>query len=417
MTDAAMRSVTGEDRAARRAPWVTSLLCFVVILLDGYDTTVISFVAPSLAHDWALQPAAFTPTFVGTSLGAVIGYLCCGAVAARVGHRGLVIASVASFGLMSLATLLASGIVSLAVLRFVTGLGLGGAIPTAIALASAHAETRWRELTAAFVTLGIVVGGAVGGIVAVPLLRAYGWHGPFVLGAILPLVVLPALMAWLPDAPVRRTEQQGSPRALLQGGFLLPTLLLWAMALLSFMQSYSFTYWLPLLLTNFGFDRASASLGNSYLGSGAIAGVLLMMLLVRFVGSARYLCVAFAVGTGFILLIASGQLPNAALPALLFMTGATLGIGGVGQAAIGARLYPAAIRTTGVGWSSARGRVGSIFGPAITGAMLWLQWQPRDVIALAAVPAAAAAASALLIHLLTSRRAAAVDGLAEDAHA
>jgi AAHS family 4-hydroxybenzoate transporter-like MFS transporter len=115
------------------------------------------------------------------------------------------------------------------------------------------------------------------------------------------------------------------------------------------MQSYSFTYWLPLLLTSFGFDRASAALGNTYIGAGGIAGVVLMAYAVPRVGSARYLAGAFIVGAGFVLLIAFGGLPNATLPALLVLTGAGLGIGGVGQAALGAMLYSAAARTTGVG--------------------------------------------------------------------
>jgi AAHS family 4-hydroxybenzoate transporter-like MFS transporter len=382
---------------ARAAAW----LCFLTILLDGYDTAVISFAAPSLAHDWALPAAAFTPAFVATSLGAVIGYVSCGHLAARFGPRRLVIASVGFFGLMSLATVLATDITELTAYRFVTALGLGGAIPTAIALASGHADVARREVTATIVTVAIVIGGTLGGLVAVPILRRWGWQGPFVLGAVLPFVSLPALVAWLPDGASK--GGRGSPKALFAAGFALPTVLLWAMAFLSFMQSYSFTYWLPLLLTSFGFDRASAALGNTYIGAGGIAGVLLMACFVRRVGCARYLAVAFTVGAGFVLLIAFGGLPNGTVPALLVLTGAGLGIGGVGQAAIGAMLYPASVRTTGVGWSSAMGRAGSILGPGIAGAFLHLQWPARSIIALAVVPAIASAAAALAIFVLTRR--------------
>lgn len=89
------------------------------------------------------------------------------------------------------------------------------------------------------------------------------------------------------------------------------------MTFLSFIQSYSFTYWLPLLLTSFGFDRTTAALGNIYIGFGGIAGVILMLLFVQRVGSARYLAAAFTVGAGFVLLIAFGGLPNRTLPWLL----------------------------------------------------------------------------------------------------
>lgn len=384
-----------------RVGLVAGVLCFIVILLDGYDTGVISYTAPILAYNWKLTSAAFTPAFVATSLGAVIGYVSCGALAARFGHRQLVIASVAFFGFMSLATLWAADMASLTALRFVTALGLGGAIPTAIALASAHVPASRRERTATIVTLAIVVGGTIGGYISVPILRRWGWPGPYVLGGVAPLLLVPALVLWLPDAPVRGGAK--SPAALFAPGLAVSTLLLWTMSLLSFMQSYSFTYWLPLLLTSFGFDRASASIGNTYTGMGAIAGVLLMAVAVGRVGSARYLAAAFMAGAGLVLLFAWGPLPNPAVPALLVLTGAGLGIGGVGQAAIASMLYPAGLRTTGVGWSSAMGRIGSIVGPGIAGFFLHLQWPARDIIAIAAVPALGAAAAAMAIHLRTRR--------------
>jgi hypothetical protein len=193
-------------------------------------------------------------------------------------------------------------------------------------------------MTAAVVTVAIIFGGTLGGMAAVPLLHQFGRPALFVVGALLSLALAPALGTWLPDRPrppVPSGSTGGSVAALFQAGLALPTALLWAMAFLTFMPSYTFTYWLPPLLTSFGFGRPTAALGNTYIGSGAIAGVVLMVLLVRFVGSARYLAIAFAVGTCFVLLLALGGLPADWIPALLFLIGAGLGIGGVGQAAIG----------------------------------------------------------------------------------
>jgi MFS transporter, AAHS family, 4-hydroxybenzoate transporter len=379
------------------------ILCFVTILLDGYDTGTISFTAPTLAHDWALLPAAFTPAFVATSLGAVIGYIACGALSQHLGHRRVIIISTGFFGLMSLATIAATDITSLTALRFITALGLGGAIPTSIALAASFGQGRARETGATIVTLGIIFGGAFGGLVAVPLLRRWGWPAPFILGGIAPLILVAAQLRWLPDAAVRHT-QGASVAELFRGRRALPTILLWLMVFLSFMQSYSFTYWMPLLLTSFGFDKASAALGNTYTGAGAIAGVLLMLVGVPFIGSPRYLAAAFLAGALLVLVLSYGGVSNTAVPWLLFASSAGLGIGGVGQAAIGAMLYPAAMRTTGIGWSSAMGRVGSIVGPAIAGAFLHLNWDARDIIAMAAVPAFAAAVMALAISFLAEHK-------------
>ncbi len=205
--------------------------------------------------------------------------------------------------------------------------------------------------------------------------------GTLCVGGVVPLLTVPVLIAWLPDAPVRGGA--GSPSVLFSSGLAVPTQLVWAIALLSFMQSYSFIYWLPRLLTSFGFDAANASLGATYTGLGAIAGVFLMALLVPRLGSARYLAIAFAIGAVFVMLFAWGQLPNGVIPPLLVCCGAMLGIGGVGQAAIAAAIYPVRLRTSGVGWSPAMGRIGSIVGPGIAGFFLDLHWPARNIIAIA----------------------------------
>ena len=393
-----------QTSTAPRGATAAIVLCFLTILLDGYDTGVVSFTAPTLARDWGVTPAAFTPAFVATSLGAVIGYLSCGTLSERFGHRMVVTVSTGFFGIMSLVSLTATGITSLTVLRFITALGLGGAIPTAIALAASYGQGRRRELAATIVTLGIIFGSTFGGLVSVPLLRHWGWTAPYVLGGILPLLLMGAQIAWLPDASVRHA-QGAAVRELFRDGRAIPTLLLWLMTFLSFMQSYSFGYWMPLLLRSFGFDPASAALASTYTGTGAIIGVFLLMAGVPFVGSPRYLAGAFATGALLVLYLAFGGVSNATVPWLLVLLSAGLGIGGVGQAAIGAMLYPGPMRTTGIGWSSAMGRIGSIVGPSIAGGFLYLQWPPNDIIALAAVPAFGASIIAFVIYLLVERSA------------
>jgi AAHS family 4-hydroxybenzoate transporter-like MFS transporter len=305
--------------------------------------------------------------------------------------------------------------------------------PTAIALASDYAQPRRRELTAAAVTVAIIFGGTLGGVIAVPLLRTFGWQGIFVLDGVVPILFAGLMALWLPDtvryaltrrpnaASTKRLRRvlrlrddetvvgdnarppSASPLALFAAGLAVPTVLLWAMMFLSFMQSCTFTYWLPLFLTSFGFDRASAALGNTYIGTGSIAGVLLMIACVPRLGSARYLAIAFTIGAGFILLLGFRGLANGTVPYLLFLIGAGLGAGGVGQSSIGAKLYPAAARTTGIGMSSALGRIGSILGPTIAGVFLYLHWPERSIIATAAVLALAAACAAGIFVMIRHR--------------
>jgi AAHS family 4-hydroxybenzoate transporter-like MFS transporter len=116
--------------------WRVLLLCFAVVAVDGFDTACVGFIAPALSREWHLQPATLGVLFGSGLVGLMVGALLFGPLADRIGRRKILIATVAFFGIASLLSAQAPTIALLIALRFVTGIGLGGAMPNAIAMTS-----------------------------------------------------------------------------------------------------------------------------------------------------------------------------------------------------------------------------------------------------------------------------------------
>lgn len=407
--DHQVQSVTQiENPAAAKSSAWTVTVCFLVVLLDGLDTTSIAFVAPALTREWGISPAAFTPAFVATSIGAVVGYMACGPLAQRFGQRTVATASVLLFGLGTLLTVFADNITTLSILRFLTAIGLGGALPVAVATAADIMPPKYKEMAAMIVATGLSAGSVVGGVAGIPLMQNFGWKSVFILGGLLPLLLLPIFLSILPRAAAPAgavSVQPENPIAALFGeGLALRTCLLWLFAFLIFLDAYALIFWVPTLLSSFGFAPSQAPIGTAAFGMGGLVGNVVMMAIVAKIGVNRMLMLTTLIAIGGIVLISQGAIPQALVLPLIGGIGAGLITGCVGQAALAVSFYPPAIRTTGVGWSSAMGRIGSIAGPAAGGLMLSLGWAPRDIVLTAVLPAIAAIATLLALAWIDRAR-------------
>lgn len=383
----------------------TIFLCFLAVALDGFDTASIGFASPALAAQWGLAAAALTPAFVGTSLGAVAGFMAAGTLVARIGHRLLIILSIAWFAVFSLLTSFTESITTLTLLRFVTALGLGTAVPVAIALACEYSEPRRREVVATFVSMGFGVGVVIGGIVSKPLLAHYTWSSIFITGGLAPLALLPLFWFFLPDsqrAPSK--EERPAVGQLLSEKRLGPTLLLWSFAFLIFMNTYMFTFWTPLLLTSFGFSASEAAIGPTAFGGGGLIGALIAIPLIARLGVMRVLICSSLLGAVAVAVLALVDLERSGILLALVSAGAGMAFGNIGLSAAAVALYPAELRPTGIGFASAVGRVGGILGPALAGALLYMELPVRQVILTACIPSVLAALAMLLLRLATVQR-------------
>ncbi|WP_168790985.1 MFS transporter [Paraburkholderia aromaticivorans] len=397
------QAMRGDDLGQTQGSgWLWALLvCFLVIVLDGFNTTSISFVVPKLAGDWGLAPARFTPVFVATNIGAAIGFMISGPLAQRFGNRLVGLASVVLFGGGTLVTMFAADVVSLSAMRLIAAIGLGGALPIAITASASIIGTKHKVAASLLVTTGMSVGAVIGGVTGGRLMSEFGWQSIFVVGGVLPFVLVPAFFRILPAEGKAATSGEPVPTAnpfklLFKEGLGLYTGLLWAFSFLIFTDVYALLFWLPTLLPTFGFASDHASVGMAAFSVGGLAGNVLMTVAVAMMTIVGKLRLKSALALGGVLMILSigvlSQITVAPGIALLLIAviGAGLVNGIMGQTALAVSFYPTEIRATGVGWGHAVGRVGSFVGPAIGGALLSAGWPARDIVLTAMLPAAVA---------------------------
>lgn len=364
--------------------------CFLVVLVDGIDTISITFVAPTLAGIWGLPPAAMTPAFSGTSVGAVIGYMLAGPLERSFGRRSMTIASILLFSAGTLATVLATGISALAAIRLVTAVGLGMALPIAISAATDSVPTQRRGTIAILTASGLSVGGVVAGIGGAPLIRHFGWPSVFIAGGVLPLLLLPLVYLNISDRETGQNAERNPVAALFADGIAVRTLLLWLFAFLVFVDAYALIFWIPSLLSNMGLPKALAPTSAAAFSMGGMIGSLSLIFLIKHLGSARTLLIPCAIGIAAVIAFGLVDPTPGKLMTVVFAMGAGFIACCVGQSALAVALYPPNVRTTGVGWAAAAGRIGSIFGPGVGGAVVYLGWTPQQIVLTAVLPAVCA---------------------------
>jgi MFS transporter, AAHS family, 4-hydroxybenzoate transporter len=358
-------------------------LCFMVLFLEGYDITSMSYAIPSLIDAWHVRPPQFTIALTAGSFGLLFGALCAGLLGDRLGRKPVLIGCTAVFGLFSLLTSFSTGLVSLAAMRFCTGLGLGGGIPIAIALATDYAPLRSPRRLVILMSAGISVGNTMGGFIASQIVRLTGWEAIFVVGGLLPLLVIPLLILFMPESralhAVDPAARRTTPLDLFRNGLAFRTSILWMVNLFNLVGNYFILFWLP------------AILATTMYALGSIICALITAPIVDRFGVERIIAGILCMGALCVLLVGSIELPFPLL--CLVIGGAGIGIGGCqhGINSVSGALYPPAIRATGTGWALGLGRVGQIGGPLVGGTLLQLGWASRDIFLAASVPAACVA--------------------------
>jgi MFS family permease len=185
------------------------LLCALVQAFDGFDLGTIGMAAPSLSKAWGVAPPLFTTSFVMSSVGILVGALL-SPMGDRFGRKPLLIISVAFIGIFSVASAFTWSIPSITVMRFMTGLGIGVAMPVTVALTSDYSPIQRRGTLIMLMFSGNMLGGFLGGQLVARILPIFGWQSIFLAGGIPPLLLIPFLVmfllgvAALPDRPPRR---------------------------------------------------------------------------------------------------------------------------------------------------------------------------------------------------------------------
>ncbi|MEH6503254.1 MAG: MFS transporter [Cycloclasticus sp.] len=379
--------------------------CALVIVFDGFDVLAIAFAAPALSAALDIPKSELGYVFSAGLVGMMVGALVLGPVGDKYGRRYAVIASVFVFGLCTLLTGFIESYDELVLLRFLTGLGLGGAMPNATALMTEYVSNRHRNIAVAVIFLGMPIGGITGGLLASEIIPVFGWSSLFYVGGIMPLLLVPILLFWLPESPrflvehdddndevlrviarkieVKETisdsaifahhieEKKHFPvKALFMEGRAKDTALIWMVFFFNLMVVYFLYSWIPTLLVQAGYDLAEASRTVVVLNVGGALAPFLFSKLIRSFGSKIVLSSCFLLGS--ISMIAVGQLGSSLnlVMILSFFAGFFIVGGQISLNALSSYMYPTHIRSTGVGWANGIGRSGSIFGPLLAGALV-----------------------------------------------
>jgi AAHS family 3-hydroxyphenylpropionic acid transporter len=397
-----------------RVSIITVALCYLIALFEGFDLQSAGVAAPKLGPAFHLKPAELGWFFSSSTFGLMLGAAIGGRLSDRFGRKRVLIASVAVFGLMSVATGLAPNFDMLLVARFLTGLGIGGALPNLVALVSENSSPTRKNTSIGALYAGLPSGGAFVSLVAA-LGKSSDWSTIFFFGGIAPLVAIPLLLFALPEsrelhvaAGTRRADKAARsssiPFALFGGGRAALTLPLWLSFFLALLTMYLLLNWLPTLLVSRGMSKPDASLVQlSFNLLGALASVCTGLMMDRF--SLRSVIIGSFVSAALCLLMLANITPDLTTALVVGgLVGMTMSSTQALMYAIAPSVYPTEIRGTGVGSAVAVGRLGSAAGPILAAVLLTGGGTARSVLQVLVPVMLIGGASALVLVATQARR-------------
>lgn len=407
--------------------WLLLVLCFIIVATDGMDVAIMGFLAPDITREWGISKATFGIVMSAAPIGLAIGALLVGPMSDRFGRKKLLMGSIAMFGTFNLLSAFSHDVTTLSLLRFLTGLGLGAAMPSTTTLLSEYVPERSRSMLLATMFTGFNLGSALVGFAAAALLPEFGWRAVLIVGGAIPLACLPIYLLLVPesarfmvvknypseriartlrrvcggDVPATAEFTISEPAVsgkqpvltLLSTGYRGMTLALWTTYFMGLLVIYLLSGWLPTLIKDAGLPIERAANLTALFQLGGTVGALVVGYLMDRRTPHRVIALAYVCGAAWIVLLALGTVQSVMFAFYVLMAGFCMSGAQTGLNAFAPSCYPTPVRATGVSWMLGIGRFGSITGSLAGGVLLTMGWSFAAVIAVLAVPATVAALS------------------------
>lgn len=414
------------------------LLGVIISMLDGFDIQVIAYTAPAITADLGVTSEQMGLIFSAGLLGMTLGAMLLSPIADLYGRRIVVSVSLLLAGLTTAVIFFAQSVTELVIYRFLGGLVLGTLLSSVPTLVGECSPRRHRTVIIATLFSGSALGAIIGGLITAAVIADYGWQPIFLVSGILLMLcgvafhlVVPESMAFIakrkPDVALEKinrilsylgqnpieqlpaissaeSRESASVRSLLTPARRKVTFLAWTTFFLGFATVYFLYSWIPQVLANAGLPQDQAIQGSVVLSVGALFGTVLIGWMGRWWQLSAVIALTFVMGAAVMGLFSTqlGDLHNASIPwlwSLLFVLGLTASAAFSNLYTVALTVYPAQVRSTGLGWCIGLGRGGAVASPALAGVMLGLGINMPALFIYFAVPILIAAGCIRLIRM------------------
>ena len=417
-----------------RFQWLIFAFCFVIVLMAGFDTAVIGFIAPSLIREWGVMRPELGPVLSAALFGLAAGAVVSGPLADWLGRKLVLVGSVLVFALACLASSYSTSLDQLTILRFFTGVGLGAAMPNAVTLMNEFCPERQRATLTNAMFCGFPLGVALGGFLAAWMIPHLGWRSVLVLGGAAPLVLVIVIALALPESvcymvakgqPAERiratlcrissaaqtaqsfvmAEKSSGTVAsgiglVLSSPYILGSVMLWLAYFMGLVIFYALINWMPLLFKEIGLDPKSATLISALFPLGGCGAILFGWLMDRF-NANLIVAAGFALTALSIYAIGLTAGSNVSrLMLLVFVAGVLMNTAQSSMPALAAAFYPTQGRATGVAWMLGIGRFGGIAGSLLVAELSRHNLSFSQIFAVVAIPGIIAMAALVVKRLI-----------------
>lgn len=402
--------------------WLIFVFTFLIAFFDGYDTAVVGYIAPSLLGEWGIERKDLAPVLSAALFGLAIGAISFGPVADKLGRKIVLIIAVSVFALGSVASAYVTSLGGLEILRLITGIGLGAAMPNAITLLSEYCPENKRSTIVNTMFCGFPLGAAIGGFVAAWLIPHFGWRSTFLFGGIAPLVLVVLMIFFLPESvrylvskkrPVEsirkilvkihpdatkaasfvmteskaQVADKGGIGVVLSKNYVVGSVLLWISYFMGLVIFYGVINWMPVLFREINMTQGTASVVTGLFAIGGLGAIFSGWLMDRFNANKLLSFLNLLTAVAVALIGVTVNMSMAVLIVMVLFAGIVMNTAQSSLPALATEFYPTQGRTTGVSWMLGIGRFGGIAGSFLVAQLVAKGLNVHEIFYVLGIPA------------------------------